>query len=525
MVAAPRTGALAPTVNPRTTAVLALLVAALGAFVYLYEIRGAEERAEAEAAEKRLFPGVEASEVTAVAMQTSDDRAARLERSDEGWRLVEPLEFPADALAADGLASALAELASEAVFEEPEPLANYGLDGEPALRFTADGAEHALRIGDKTPVGGNTYAAPDEGERVFAVPTWRITPLRKSLAELREARVARFERDAVRRVRLRWPGSELALARAEDGSWRLSEPLDAPADDATVDALLGTLEFMRADGFVDEPVEAERSGLEDPAFVAELELGEGAPGEGGEAAQAGVSEGGVEAGTETLRVVIGSTVDGQERFVRGPDGTLYRIGADRLDDLPRTLAAYRWKTLSRFTASDAQRFEIDFAEGGAEHRVNGRRTDSGWDTEPESFAAGTASRMVAELAALEAHDIAADAVGEAEAAQLGLAPPRAVIRVYGAAPEEGEAPLLSDLRIGVAEPARGIAAQRAGDPVVYWLEFRQAEHLPVNLEALHNRFVSKEPPAETQGEEPMEGEPGAGLDAVPFDPTPPDEPE
>ena len=105
--------------NPRTTAILALVVAALGAFVYFYEIRGGERRAEAETEAKRLFPGLEAAEITSLELRTSDGQDARIERTPDGWRLREPRDFPADGATVDSLVAALARLTSEAVFEEP----------------------------------------------------------------------------------------------------------------------------------------------------------------------------------------------------------------------------------------------------------------------------------------------------------------------------------------------------------------------------------------------------------------------
>ena len=123
--------------NPRNTLILALVVGALGAFLYFYEIRGQEERAEAEEAAKRLFHGISAEEIDAIVLAASGGELVRLERSGEGWRITEPVRFPADAIRADGLASALAGLASEAVFEEPEPLEEYGIGAEPSIRFSA----------------------------------------------------------------------------------------------------------------------------------------------------------------------------------------------------------------------------------------------------------------------------------------------------------------------------------------------------------------------------------------------------
>ena len=70
----------------------------------------------------------------------------RPQRSGEGWQIVRPLDFPADEFALDGIASALAQAQSEARYEEPQPLAVYGLDAPAGeIRFGAGEAEHALR--------------------------------------------------------------------------------------------------------------------------------------------------------------------------------------------------------------------------------------------------------------------------------------------------------------------------------------------------------------------------------------------
>ena len=134
--------------NPRNTLILALVVAVLGAFLHFYEIRGQEERAEAEAAAKRLFQDVSAEEIGAVFLIASGGEQVRLERSDEGWRIAEPVRFPADAIRADSLASSLASLSSEAVFEEPESLEEYGIGTDPGIRFSVGPVEHLVYVGD-----------------------------------------------------------------------------------------------------------------------------------------------------------------------------------------------------------------------------------------------------------------------------------------------------------------------------------------------------------------------------------------
>jgi len=460
--------------NPRTTALLALVVAALGAFVYFYEIRGADQRVTAEDEAKRLFPGLAEQEIQVIELATSDGGRARIERTDEDWRMTAPIEFPADGFVADSLASSLAGLTSETVFDEPEAAAEYGLDGEPSLRFEVGGESRALRIGDKTPVGGNTYVALEDDPRVFAVTSFRANALSKTLKELRDPRILDFDRDAITSVEASWPGGRVSLARDETG-WALTEPLAAAADEDALDALLSDLHFLRAEEFVDDPPVDDPLGPGEPAFQIRLSS------EGDDA---------------TAELVVGTRSDGQTRVAQGRNGALYRIAEDRLDDLPRSVNEYRDKQLARFAIGDATGFELGFAGGssGTSSALTGTLEEGEWQTEPESLTPAKASRLISELSNLAAADIAADAMGEGELEALSLSPPRVTLRVL--AQEEGERTVLADVRIGELRPGTGIAAQVAGSDVVYWLDEGLAEHVPVSREALENRFVaSAEAPA------------------------------
>ncbi|MFP8876080.1 MAG: hypothetical protein VCB99_04040, partial [Myxococcota bacterium] len=64
--------------QPRTTAILLALAAALGAFVYLYEIGGEQERREAQEREGRLFPGLGEAEIQAITLAPREGAEVRL---------------------------------------------------------------------------------------------------------------------------------------------------------------------------------------------------------------------------------------------------------------------------------------------------------------------------------------------------------------------------------------------------------------------------------------------------------------
>jgi hypothetical protein len=127
--------------------------------------------------------------------------------------------------------------------------------------------------------------------------------------------------------------------------------------------------------------------------------------------------------------------------------------------------------------------------------------------------------MLTELSSLDAVGIHTENASEAELAKLGLAPPNTIVSVFGAAPEAEQAegaqdaeqapaalPRLAEIHIGNVEGSESILARAAGDPVVYRLSYEFAEHLPVSLDALRNRFLAEAepepaaPPGEGEGE-------------------------
>lgn len=478
--------------NPRTTAILLVVALILGAFVYLFEVRGSDVRREAEEQARRLFPGVAQEDVEWIALTTSDGTPARIERREDGWELVEPVVFPADRFAIDGMASNLATLVTEEEIEDPVEAAEYGLDeAARSVRFAAAGAVHELALGRSTPVGANTYAITGDGDAIYTVQTYKAQSFDRALDDLRDKRILDFDTASIARIEARWPGGGVALERTaggdkeQSGTWRLTSPIEGRADDETVEDLLSDLSYLRAEGFVDEPLGDAEAGLDAPAF--EIVLTPETPEGEGEPAAA------------PLRLAVGALRDG-ERLVRAAHPSFFTIGADRLEDLPRELIAYRFKQLARFAIGDAKRVDFFFqAEAGDPVAVTAKLGADGWSSSPEPMDAETIAQLVSELSRLRAADILADAVGDDELRGLGLAPPNTIVSVFGAASEAGAgedepaaAPKLAEIHIGDFQGPDGIIARAVGDPAVYRIDHTLAEYVPVSLDAFRNRFVSEQ---------------------------------
>jgi hypothetical protein len=478
-------------VNPRSTGILALVALALGAFIWFYEIEGEEGRKSAEEAEKHLFADLEAEAIEWLAFETTDGASVRVERRDDRWRLVEPLDFPADTVAVDAMAGALADLAHEQAIESGQALEVYGLGpGARRVEFGTASGSHALRIGNKAPLGSNTYVARGADDAVFTVSTWRTNALSEELLDLRDRRVLAFDRNAVRSIEASWQGGRVVIERVGEG-WRLREPLDGPADEERVDGLLSDLTYLRTDGFVDDALGDAEAGLDPPDYAVSLELASDDP----------------DAAPRTLRFALGSPRSDGRRLARGTHDTLYALASERIDEFPRELVEYRDRELARFVVSEASALELVFASepgdegGGASVRVEIRRDDTGWTSEPP-LRQGAGGDMVAALANLKASDIVAESIGDDELEALGLAPPRTRIRILGRPSGEGEiAPVLGELLLGHHDPEQGTFAKRPDRPELFRLDPRQTESLPIDHEAFETHFTKEEAAEEGPAEE------------------------
>ena len=270
---------------------------------------------------------------------------------------------------------------------------------------------------------------------------------------------------------MRWPGGRSGARRAATTSvWKLEQPLAGPADELTVDELLNDLSFLRADGFVDAPTPEQQATLATPELEVELtlepETGEGAP-------QAG-------AGDRRARE------QGRDRLARADGPGLFRIPSERLTDFPREVGSYRFRELAHFDPEQAERLEIVFQPPGqAAVTITALRGDAGWSSTPEAIEAERLATLIDELSRLRANRILADAMGDAELRELGLAPPAARFTV------SGKPASLAQVDLGIVRGSDGVIARASGGDAVYLLAPSVADVLPVSLDAMRSRFLAR----------------------------------
>src|SRR5207244_12639676 len=152
----------------QTTAVVAVVLLALGAFYYVYESKGGPARAKVEAQKGRLWT-VDAGGVTEVELKRTGE-VVKLKREADGWQILEPVTARGDRAKVDETLTTLTTARVDREIESaPKRLDQYGLD-TPAADITLrlkDGRQLGLQLGAKNPTGVWAYAREAGEPAVF----------------------------------------------------------------------------------------------------------------------------------------------------------------------------------------------------------------------------------------------------------------------------------------------------------------------------------------------------------------------
>jgi hypothetical protein len=252
----------------QTTALLAALLALLGGFYYLYEVRWGPAREEAAARKGRVF-SADTKDVTGVVLRRGDE-TVRLQREGETWQVLEPVKARGSRTAVDEvLASVLTAKIDREIDPDPASPADFGLD-RPAAEVTLtlqDGRTLALQLGAKTPTGVWVYAREHDKPAVFVLGESVLRDATRPVADFRDRTILAFDTKEVTGFEIVMPDETLAVEGAP-GAWRITRPVALPADSDTVAEFLDKLAGQRVRDFVAEaPASRRPYGLERPVRV------------------------------------------------------------------------------------------------------------------------------------------------------------------------------------------------------------------------------------------------------------------
>ena len=348
----------------RSTAALAVLAAAFGAYLFFVERHRTPAPADAPEVKGKVFAGVDAAKVEEVRIDRSGGESATIRKVNGVWRIVAPIEVAADESEASNLASNLATADLQSVVDEkPKDLAAFGLD-KPRLTLTfktAGGPPRTLLVGDKNPTGSDLYARLPDAPRVFLVSGYLDGTFDKGVFQLRDKRVLTFDREKVDRIDLTAGKDAVTVVRQAD-AWSVTKPWAARADFGVIESVLSRLASGQLKAIVWDP-SAPATAPGPPA--------PGAP-PAAPAKPRSLKEFGLDPAERRLAVAAGSATAELLLGKATPEGDVYAKDASRnvvftiekalADDLSRQPADFRSKDVFAFRPFTGTRLEI--ARGG-----------------------------------------------------------------------------------------------------------------------------------------------------------------
>ena len=364
----------------------------LGAYVYFIELPKAKQEAE-----KATILTFEKEAVKTLTL-TYPEREIRLQQTAAGeWDITAPIQAKADDTAVNNMLTTIVdeEVTRSLTPEEPVDLALYGLAQPPVVLRIAlqDGTTlPKVSVGKDTPIGFSAYVQKEDDPQLHLTRQAFRLGLTKEVKELRDKTVLPFERDSVTRIAINTSETSIVLGKTDDG-WAFENRASYAVDATVVQTYLSTLEGMRAEDFVEQPLlDLPAFGLDPAQLTVSLHLGEDRK--------------------RTLSVGDEKSVDAEttQRYLKRDDGeTLYLVRTDLLKDLSKSVTDFRDKAV--VSIPEGEITQVVVTREGREGFTLSRGEENAWAIDSKSegtLKTATLSQFVADLRELRGFEIAAD---------------------------------------------------------------------------------------------------------------------
>jgi len=370
----------------RTIGALGLFAGLLGLALY---VRSVPEKGDRRANRPGAFAPIPAADIAKVTVK-SEGQGIVLKRADgDNFRVVDPLDYPADAYAAKTLIEKLSKITfDDAITDRPEKHAEFEVDDAKGAHVTVEDKSGKVRadfvVGKY--LNGTTLMRAAKSNQVFQAVGSLKHVFAKDLRGWRDKVVLDFKREEAQRLQVETSAGTIALKKKDEATWEVeSSPATIPnLDQAMPGQIVTALAALRANDFADG-AGADEAGLDKPTARITVTLKDG----------------------KTHALLIGAS-KGDDFFARPPDGRqVFLLRKNTVERVARRPIEFRDKTVLSFKADDA--LEVRITKGKS--AVTLVRQGGAWTTRPAiEFDAQRVQNLVSTLANLKASTLSGDAV-------------------------------------------------------------------------------------------------------------------
>jgi hypothetical protein len=215
------------------------VVVALSLGAYIYFVESKRDLTDPATKKDKVF-AVETGKIDELEIHAASGEVTSLKKTGDDWQIVAPVKVAADTSTVSALVSTLETVEKQRVIDESSQPGRIRLAParfSVAFKVAGEPAMKRLEIGKKTPTGSDLYAQVEGQPRVFLISAYLEDSLNRTTFDLRDKTILKFQRDGVDGLTIEATGSPVMSLGRKGEVWRLTKPVDARADFATVDSV------------------------------------------------------------------------------------------------------------------------------------------------------------------------------------------------------------------------------------------------------------------------------------------------
>ncbi len=361
--------------NGKTTIWLLLMTIALGAYIAIID-REQDSTSERRTAARLAFR-FRPETIVSLRVDTPSGLFVLQRNQDQQWRMLNPVDAPADANAVLRLLDAFAAVRwSQVITPEEQRTLGLGPDRygftppRAAVTFDDDAQAFTVFIGRDAPGRHHVYLKRSDRDDIYTASRDLLMLLPASAQDLRDRRLTALPPGRVRRIDIRAGNEVFQASRASEEHWQIERPVRARGAGNTIRQWLHRLYDFRVHEFIAESVAAGALyGLDQPRMSLSLS---GDPGEL----------------PQTL--LIGNPIDVDRTFyyaTRPGQDSVFSVSAEVVEWLQAETVYFRDHRLLPFPANEIQSIQMNHGERSIRLTLNTQRV---WEVvSPKRFTAAS----------------------------------------------------------------------------------------------------------------------------------------